>query len=130
MLIQRVKRLIGERARTLHPDLHPVTYLLLSHVIQHGPVRAAELVEAFGMDKGGVSRQVQHLCDLGLVEREDDPADRRAMLIVASDLAHARVRELQQARTAVVDERLGEWSDDDLADFVHRLALYNQALTD
>jgi DNA-binding MarR family transcriptional regulator len=130
VLIQRVKRVIGERARLLHPDLHPVTYLLLGHVITHGPVRAAELVDAFGMDKGGVSRQVQALCDLGLVEREADPADRRAMLIAATDLARTRVRELQQARTAVVDQRLSEWSDADLADFVGRLTKYNEALTD
>ena len=69
-LIRRVKRVMGERAREVHPDLHPMTYFILSHLAQHGPLRAADLSDAFGMDKGGVSRQVQTLVDLGLVERQ------------------------------------------------------------
>ena len=68
-LIRRVKRVMGERAREVHPELHPMTYFMLTHLATHGPLRGADLADAFGMDKGGVSRQVQTLVDLGLVER-------------------------------------------------------------
>ena len=64
-LIRRVKRVMGERAREIHPDLHPITYFILTHLAMHGPLRGADLSDAFGMDKGGVSRQVQTLVDLG-----------------------------------------------------------------
>jgi DNA-binding MarR family transcriptional regulator len=130
VLIQRVKRIVGDRARQLHPDLHPMTYLLLTHVINHGPVRAADLATDFGMDKGGVSRQIQHLTDLGFIDRTPDPADRRALLLAATDLARGRVTELQQARSAQVGKRLADWTDDDLAGFAEQLAAYNRALSD
>ena len=80
-LIRRVKRVMGERAREVHPDLHPITYFILTHLAVHGPLRGADLSDAFGMDKGGVSRQVQTLVDLGLVERRPDAEDRRAILL-------------------------------------------------
>ncbi len=76
---------MGERAREVHPDLHPMTYFILTHLANDGPMRGADLSDAFGMDKGGVSRQVQALVDLGLVERQPDPEDRRAILLDATD---------------------------------------------
>ncbi|MCD6639190.1 MAG: MarR family transcriptional regulator [Nocardioides sp.] len=130
VLIRRVKRVITDRATALHPDLHPVTYLMLTRVIEVGPVRAADIVDSLGMDKGGVSRHVQTLVDLGFVEREPDPADRRAMLIVATDLARTRVVELQRQRSEYLDERLSDWSDDDIAAFSDALGRYNRALSD
>ena len=130
VLIRRVKRVLAERARMLHPDMQPITFFLLTHLIEKGPVRAADLVGAFGMDKGGVSRQVQHLVDQGFVERRPDPDDRRATLLVATDDAARRVDELQQARRDRFDERLSDWSDEDLARFADQLAAYNAALDD
>jgi DNA-binding MarR family transcriptional regulator len=130
VLIRRVKRVLAERARMLHPDMQPITFFLLTHLIEKGPVRAADLVGAFGMDKGGVSRQVQHLVDQGFVERRPDPDDRRATLLVATDDAARQVDELQQARRDRFDERLSDWSDEDLARFADQLAAYNAALDD
>jgi DNA-binding MarR family transcriptional regulator len=130
ILIRRVKRVLGERARMLHPDMQPITFFLLTHVIERGPVRAADLVGAFGMDKGGVSRQVQHLVDNGFVERRPDPDDRRATLLVATEDAVRRVEEMQQARSDRFDQRLSDWSDADLTRFADQLAAYNAALAD
>ena len=128
VLLRRVKRVLGERARMLHPDLPALAYVLLTHVVEHGPVRAADLADTFGMDKGGVSRQVQQLVDLGYVERRPDPDDRRASLLVASDEAVGRLREVQRARSDRFDRRLVGWSDEDLSRFADQLASYNEAL--
>lgn len=130
VLIRRVKRVIGDRARMIHPDLHPVTYLLLAHLIDSGPQRAADLVGAFGMDKGGVSRQVQHLVDLGLVERQPDPDDRRAQLLAPTPDAVTRMGDVARARSERFDRQLADWSDEEVADFADRLGRYNAALAD
>ena len=130
VLIRRVKRVIGERARQVHPDLHPMTYLLLSHLAGAGPMRAADLSDAFGMDKGGVSRQVQALVDLGLVERWPDPEDRRAAVLAASADGIARLAEVSRARSDRFAEKLSSWSEADLSAFAGQLAEYNAALTD
>ena len=129
-LIRRVKRVMGERAREVHPELHPMTYFMLTHLATHGPLRGADLADAFGMDKGGVSRQVQHLVDLGLVDRRPDPEDRRASLLAPTEEATRRIRELRQARSELFDERLAAWSDADITEFADRLAVYNAALAD
>lgn len=129
-LIRRVKRVMGERAREVHPELHPMTYFLLTHLAVHGPMRGADLSDAFGMDKGGVSRQAQALVDMGLVERKPDPEDRRAVLLDASDEGRRRLEEMQRTRQDRFDERLADWTDEDLASFARRLAVYNRALSD
>ena len=129
-LIRRVKRVMGERAREVHPDLHPMTYVILTHLAAHGPLRGADLSDAFGMDKGGVSRQVQALVDLGLVERRPDAEDRRAILLDATDEGRRRLQEMSRSRSDRFDQRLSGWSDAELSDFASQLAAYNQALSD
>ena len=61
VLIRRVKRVIGERSRSVHPDLQPASYLMLTYLAAEGPQRSSVLSDRFGVDKGAISRQVQHL---------------------------------------------------------------------
>ena len=129
-LIRRVKRVMAERALEVHPDLHPMTYFILMHLAASGPLRGADLSDAFGMDKGGVSRQVQALVDLGLVERQPDPEDRRAILLDATTDGRERLAAVTRHRRDRFDERLSGWTDEELTTFAARLAAYNQALAD
>jgi DNA-binding MarR family transcriptional regulator len=128
VLIRRVKRVIGERARAVHPDLQPASYLMLTFLAADGPQRSSVVSERFNVDKGAISRQVQHLCDLGLLEREPDPLDGRATLISASADAVRRMAGVDRDRRRWLDEQLKEWSEDDLREFVTGLARYNGAL--
>jgi DNA-binding MarR family transcriptional regulator len=128
VLIRRVKRVIGERARAVHPDLQPASYLMLSFLAAEGPQRSSVVSERFNVDKGAISRQVQHLTGLGLLEREPDPVDGRAMLISASADAVRRLEAVDHDRRRWLEEQLVDWSSDDLRGFVAALARYNQAL--
>ena len=128
VVIRRVKRVIGVRARAVHPDLQPGSYLVLTHLEATGSCRSSAIAEAFDMDKGAVSRQVQHLTELGLIERTPDPADGRAALLTVTDDARRRMADVQRHRRKYLDERLGVWSDDDLRQFVDMLARYNASL--
>ena len=47
VLIRRVRRVIGERARAVHPDLQPPSYLMLGYVLNEGPIRASALSTVF-----------------------------------------------------------------------------------
>ena len=128
VLIRRVRRVIHERARSVHADLQPASYLLLAHLAESGPARSSSVAETFGIDKGAISRQVQNLVDLALVERLPDPADGRATLLAVTDDARVRLGEVTRHRRQHLDERLGEWSDDELTELVTSLARYNEAL--
>ena len=128
VLIRRVKRVIGERARAVHPDLQPASYLMLTYLASDGPQRSSVMSERFNVDKGAISRQVQHLCDLGLLEREPDPVDGRAMLISASADAVRRMESVDRDRRDWLESQLAEWSESDLREFVSGLTRYNTAL--
>jgi DNA-binding MarR family transcriptional regulator len=128
VLIRRVRRVIAERARAVHPDLQPASYLMLTFLAAEGPQRSSVVSERFNVDKGAISRQVQHLCDLGLLEREPDPADGRAVLISASPDAVRRMSAVDRDRRRWLDGQLKGWSEDDLREFVTGLGRYNTAL--
>lgn len=129
VLIRRVRRVIHERARALHPSLQPAAYLMLGYVAEHGPIRASAMAEVFGIDKGAISRQVQHLLELGLIERTPDPDDGRATLLSTNDEAVRRMQAVAAHRRTWLEEQLGDWSDADLAGFVGELGRYNAALS-
>ncbi len=127
-MIRRIRRVIGDRARAVHDDLQPASYLMLSWLAEEGPVRASSMVDHFGIDKGAVSRQFQHLVNLGLIERTPDPDDGRATLVAASADAVRRLEDVAAHRRKWLDERLGDWSAEELEDFVKGLERYNLAL--
>ena len=128
VVIRRVKRVIGERARAVHEDLQPGSYLVLMYLESTGSCRSTAIADAFDMDKGAVSRQVQHLTELGLIERTPDPADGRAALLAVTDEARRRMADVHRHRRKYLDERLADWSDEDLRAFVDMLGRYNASL--
>lgn len=128
VMIRRIRRIIGERSRAVHPDLQPSSYLMLTWLGQHGPQRASSMAEAFGIDKGAISRQIQHLVDLGLVDRAPDPDDGRATLVSATPDAVSRMAAVNEERRAWLDDRLRDWSDEELSGIVELLGRYNAAL--
>jgi DNA-binding MarR family transcriptional regulator len=128
VLIRRVRRVIGDRARLVHPELQTSSYLMLGYVADHGPLRASAMSTIFDVDKGAISRQVQHLVDLGLVDRTPDPDDGRATLISVSDEGARRFRDVTEHRRKWFDERLGDWTADELLAFAGTMHRYNQAL--
>ncbi|GEP33839.1 MarR family transcriptional regulator [Nocardioides szechwanensis] len=128
VLIRRIRRVIAERALLVHEDLQPAAYLMLGYVAEHGPLRASSMSEIFAIDKGAISRQVQHLVDLHLVGRVTDPDDGRASLVSATDEAVRRLEAVGEERRRWLDDRLGDWSDERLAAFARELGHYNAAL--
>src|ERR1700712_667892 len=128
VLVRRIRRVIAERARMLHPELSPVAYSMRMALNDSGPRRASDLVEIFSIDKGAVSRQVQALLELDLIERTPDEEDRRAMILKISEEGHRRLANIGLTRRQEISERLEDWTDEDLLSFVRSLARYNNAL--
>lgn len=128
VLMRRARRVMAVRASLVHADLMPTSYLVLAHINERGSVRASSVADYFDLDKGAVSRHVQHLVELGLVERAPDPEDRRATLLASTEEARVRMQRVVVERRARLKERLDEWDDDGLTEFVGHLSRYNHAL--
>ena len=128
VLIHRVRRRTAASAASVHPELQPAALPVLAFVVDHEPVRASDVVEHFGIDKGAVSRHVAHLESLGLLTRACDPEDRRAQTIVPTAFGRRRLEALRAARREVVADRLAHWTAADLQALADGLGRYNASI--
>ncbi|MEI2712084.1 MAG: MarR family transcriptional regulator [Nocardioides sp.] len=128
VLVRRLRRVLGERARAVDPALSAGHYMMLSYVERCGPLRAAAVADALEADKAAVSRKLHQLIELGLVVRTPDPEDGRAQLVSVTEGARTKLRAVASARSALLRQRLGGMSDQDLAVLVTSLGFYNRAL--
>ncbi|GAB7036880.1 MULTISPECIES: MarR family winged helix-turn-helix transcriptional regulator [Catenuloplanes] len=128
VLSRRLKCVHDAQARVVHPGLQPNAYLVLTWIGEHGPARPSAIVDEFALDKGAVSRLLSHLDELGLIVRVPDPSDRRATLVSATAEAVARMAAATASVRRHRGDRLTDWTDTQLADFVAALTHYNQTL--
>lgn len=128
VLMWRAKRAMKVRGRMLHPDLPPGGYLMLTWLAERGPVRASALVDGLGIDKGAVSRMVQSMIDLDLLERHPDPEDGRASLVSVTAGAREGLDRVARERRVRFDDRLADWSPGEINRLSAMLARYNEAL--
>jgi DNA-binding MarR family transcriptional regulator len=87
---------------------------LLMHLVKQGPRRQGELAEIALLDASTVSRYVGQLARRGLVERRPDPADGRAVQLVATERGHETARAMVERRNEILRQVLAQWSDDEV----------------
>ncbi|WP_436492856.1 MarR family winged helix-turn-helix transcriptional regulator [Actinokineospora sp. HUAS TT18] len=115
-------------AAKIHPGLDGASYALLLHLMDIGPVRAADVVERTGLDKSTVSRQVARLEELDLIERVPDPSDGRARLVQLTTVGTERLDKVRADRRRQLREKFDEWPTGDLREFARLLGKLNDAL--
>ena len=84
---------------------------VLVTLIKCGAKRQGELADLALLDPSTVSRYVGQLVRAGLVERQADPDDGRAVQLLASPAGVQVGRELFQRRQQLVREVMSEWDD-------------------
>ncbi|MFF5334511.1 MarR family winged helix-turn-helix transcriptional regulator [Streptomyces sp. NPDC013181] len=128
-VIQRELTAFARRARAaaarLHPELPLVSYTLLAHIDDQQGCRATDLAAHYMLDKSTVSRQVAVLAKLGLVERHPDPDDHRIQVLHPTEAGTQALAASQASRRAAYQERLADWTADDLSRFAAYLQRYN-----
>lgn len=121
-LIARIRVGLREAAVTVHPELQPLGYQVLTSIETGKATSAGAIIERLHTDKSAVSRQVRQLEQWGLVESVRDPQDRRARVLVATDLAKERIALARSRYEERIGERLRHWSADDLEHFADLLS--------
>ena len=123
-LFNQVGTAMRDRASHIHPDLQPGGYKLLSTIVRSGPIHAGDLAAMLYTDKSVISRQVRILEEMGFVERQTDPTDRRASFLAATPEAIEKVNEVRAADQASLYRSLRRWGEEDvrrLAELLERL---------
>jgi len=120
-LFARIRVSWRDAAAIVHPDLQPLGYQVLVSIATGKATSAGAIIERLQTDKSAVSRHVRQLEELGLVESLPDPEDRRARVLVATDLAQERIAIARAGYERRIKEHLHAWSADDLDRFVELL---------
>lgn len=124
-LVERTKA----QAAAANPSEHleRATFGLLAQLVDCGPRRTTALAEAVYTDASTVSRQVNQLVRLGLVERQADPGDGRATLLAATERGRACLVRAREQRNQRVAALVADWSPADREQLTALLDRFNTA---
>ncbi|MFF7310628.1 MarR family transcriptional regulator [Streptomyces sp. NPDC008137] len=106
-----VKRELG---RIMPAECPGGSAAVLTLLGRHGDMRMSKLAELLAVDMSVTSRHVTHVVDRGWIERSPDPADKRSRILRLTPKGHAQLDELSRRTTEVLEERLSDWSDEDV----------------
>ena len=104
------------------PPMTSTQRLALFETAIGGPLRLSELAERMGITAPTASRAVEGLVDLGLLERQPDPGDRRAVSIDVTKSGRKHVEERKARVAAALEPAAGALSAQDRARLAALLA--------
>lgn len=86
--------------------------LLLSRVQRLGPASVSGIAEGSMASSPALSQMIERLVQQGLLDRSEDPVDRRRKAVRTTERAHALLRKLEAARSADYEDGLAPLRDD------------------
>jgi DNA-binding MarR family transcriptional regulator len=92
-----------------------------------GPSRLTTIAERTGFDPSTMSRQVADLEKAGLLSRDADPDDRRAILLQATPAGQQLMERLSSGRRKRIERLMSDWSPEDIRDLGRLLGKLNHA---
>ncbi len=110
--------MIGRLHRRLRPTdagaqagLTPTRRSLLHTIERLGPLRLSELAAEEGINPTMLSRIVADLADSGVIDRLQDPDDKRAALVAITKKGRRLIERMRRERTDVLSMALKSLSD-------------------
>ncbi|WP_432120241.1 MarR family winged helix-turn-helix transcriptional regulator [Streptomyces sp. S1] len=126
-LVARMHRIaMGRRLREL--GLYPGQELMMMRLWDCGPVRQSELIQSLGLDPSTVTKMLQRLEQCGHVRRGPDPADRRAVLVEATEKGQALRAGVEDAWQDLEARSLGGLGAADRSELARLLGLVAENL--
>lgn len=133
-LLLLMPRLVGRAKRAKIPDelagmsLAPRHLSLFAYLLFDGPLGVNDLADRLEVTPATVSLMVGELSRKGILERREDPADRRRAIVTLSD-AHRPAIDAWLARSARAwQEALAPLTDAERALFIRTLKTYEDAI--
>lgn len=103
---------------------------VLGKLVHSGPIRVVDLADQLCHDQSTVSRQVASLVKAGLIERQADPDDGRASLLVTTEAGQERFRRIAELRGQLFAPLVADWTPAERDSFLHLLSRFGGAVTD
>jgi DNA-binding MarR family transcriptional regulator len=117
---------LSDFAASISPGLRRGAAMPLLRLRRTGPLRVKDLACALDLDSTTVTRHLDDLKSRGLVRREPDPADRRAVLVSLTDHAAELLEKAEVERRGNLRDGLSDWSAEDRATFIKLFSRFVQ----
>ncbi|ASF10479.1 putative MarR family transcriptional regulator [Nocardia brasiliensis NBRC 14402] len=120
--LQRIRdRTAAQIGMWTKDGLDPAAFGALIRLCFDGPMRSGELAAALHSDASTVSRQVAQLVGRQLVERQADPADGRATVLVVTERGRAVAEQIRRRRNDNLSKVMAKWAPQTRAEFAELL---------
>lgn len=124
-LISAAHALNVKAAARFDSSLQPASFHIIRWLYSYGPTSAATLAESTAMDRSSVSRLVKQLEILGYVRKDASPDDGRAILLSLTELGQKKTAYALKEKGSVFFERISNWNDAQLHEFIQNLRQFN-----
>src|SRR5262245_4534642 len=84
--------------------LHPTDHKCADILFLKGPLSAGELAELTGLTTGAITGVIDRLEGAGFVRREDDPRDRRRVIVRVLPASHRKIGGLFESFAAAMGQ--------------------------
>jgi DNA-binding MarR family transcriptional regulator len=113
----RLRAVIGRLSRRLRPTvagsgLTPSQTSVLFTAARLGPLGLTEISEIEGINPTMLSRITAQLCQLELISRESDPADKRAALVRATPAGQRLRKRIHRERTEALQQHMAKLTEE------------------
>ncbi|MCD7440062.1 MarR family transcriptional regulator [Streptomyces lincolnensis] len=122
-----VKRELG---RIMPSDCPSGSGAVLTLLGRHGDMRMSKLAELLAVDMSVTSRHVAHVAERGWLQRSPDPADKRSRILRLTPAGRAQLEELSRRTCRLLAERLGDWSEEEVAQLTALMARLRASFDD
>lgn len=117
---QRMLRLYADKLASRY-GITRAQWAVLAKVDRTEGLKQSELAELMEMQPITLTRLIDRLCGNGLLERRDDPQDRRANRLYLLPAARPLLEKLAELRAEITDVALGDLSAEGADDLVGQL---------
>jgi DNA-binding MarR family transcriptional regulator len=115
-LVVSLHRLLRSLRRAGGPRHIPPTQLIvISQLIEFGPLRIGELAERVPCSQPTATTSVASLEAGGYISREPDPTDGRATRVLVTDAGREVLQSVAHSEAALLVERMRSLSEEDVA---------------
>lgn len=129
-LLTASRALVGVSARSLAGVEDSVTltqFRVLVVLHTHGATRLNRLAHGLGVNASTAMRTVDRLARSGLVERHENPDDRREVVTEATDRGHDVVRQVTERRREAIERIVAAMPSDRRQEFLSALTTFAEA---
>jgi DNA-binding MarR family transcriptional regulator len=120
-VLYRIARIMAPSHDQAPGSLSPPQYLVLRLLEKMGPMRVSDVANQMGVKNPAASMMLNAMHEHGLVDREQDPDDRRATLVSVSKGGSTALHEAEHTRREFMREVTGELEPEEWATVIRGL---------